>query len=163
MSGHTWCGFSCGLMDGTVPAPKGPAPLPGPRAGKSRGMTAIARRLSAFRGRWLRAGPASHEPGLAGRPAMVNTSKLGYVQRRALHRLAGSAAGLTTADMEDISDAFTPSGRRSCLANAMRLLKGRGLVTATGKVPPASVNGRGERRYVWEPTDEGRALAGRTR
>ena len=91
----------------------------------------------------------------------MNASRLGHVQRRALTRLAASRHGLTTADLEGLSAAFTAGARRSCLGNAMRLLEVRGLAAVTGKVPPASADGRGAWLFVWEPTTAGRELAGR--
>jgi len=94
--------------------------------------------------------------------ARADYSRLGYVQHGALTRLAACPSGLTTEDLEDLSDGLTPGVRRSCIANAMRLLKDRGLAVVVRRVPPASVNGRGAWRNVWAATDEGRDLVRRT-
>jgi len=93
------------------------------------------------------------------RRARTDYSRLGYVQSHALARLA-DRPGQTTADLEDLSSGQSAGVRRSAVANAMRLLQGRGLAVTTRKIPPA--DGHGKWLNVWEPTEAGRALVRRT-
>lgn len=86
---------------------------------------------------------------------------LGYLQRAALARLATSPRGLTTADMDSLSGAFTRGSRMTCLTVALRGLQDRGLAVTTGRVRPVSESGRGGPLNVWEATGDGRALARR--
>lgn len=106
-------------------------------------------------------GPASREPGLAGRAAMVNTSGLGYVQRAALKALTAGGEQ-AAADLRHLSAAATPEGARKALNATLRLLEGRGLTVVARTVPAVPWQGGGRPTKVYAATDEGRALARRT-
>lgn len=88
-------------------------------------------------------------------------TRLGYLQRRILARLADSPDGRTTSQMEHLSGAYTRGSRMTAVSEALRGLRDRGLTVTSGKVPPVSKDGRGAHLHVWTVIEDQRDLARR--
>ena len=83
---------------------------------------------------------------------------LGFIQRKALGRLAVSQQGLTTACLADLSAGADEGNRRKAAWNALNRMHGRGLVEVAGSIPAVSRDGSGARSRLWVITDAGRKL-----
>lgn len=87
------------------------------------------------------------------------SSGLGAVQRSALVRLHDSPQGLTAPELADLSWGSSRVHRTTAVLNVLKLLRARGLVVTTGRVPRPPARGRGARAYRWVLTGVGRELA----